>query len=401
MHPVEELRGSTSRLLHRRRILFGVTGSIAAVESVRLARELIRHGADVFPVMTPAATRILHPDALEFATGHRPVTQLSGQVEHVQWCGLIPDPVNLVVLPGCTANTISKIAHGIDDTPVTTCVTTALGSQVPVLIIPAMHKSMYTNRFVQESLHACEKAGITILEPWMDRTKAKLADLPVMVSTIIRLLSPQTLAGKRILVIGGATAETIDDIRVLTNRSSGKMATSLAVAAYEQGAAVDLWYGNVTEPIPSFVSVTPFTTTQNLLTLVRRRPVKTYDGIIVCAAIANYIPTRTKGKIPSGKKELTITCHPAPKILEALRAKAPAVPIVAFKAEETKSQLHRETKRLIKTFKLQGAVGNTLASFGADTTEILILPRTGKAVWITGKKPELARDIINRFASLF
>ena len=292
MHPAEDIRGTSSTTLQSKRILLGVTGSIAAVESVRLARELIRHGADVYPVMTPAATRIIHPDALEFATGHTPVTQLSGQAEHVQWCGMVPDPVNLVVLPGCTANTISKIAHGIDDTPVTTCVTTALGSHIPILLIPAMHGSMYSNQLVQRSIKTCQEAGIVFLESRLDRTKVKLPDFSAIISTVIRLLSPMTLDGKRLLIIGGATAEAVDDIRLLTNRSSGKMAVALAVAAYENGAAVDIWYGNATEPVPPFINLTPFTGTPDLLTLAKKKSVNAYDGIIVCAAIANYIPDR-------------------------------------------------------------------------------------------------------------
>ncbi len=98
MHPAEELRGKkTNKLLHKR-IVLGITGSIAAVECVKLARDLIRHGATVYPVMTPSATRIIHPDAIEFATGHKPVIQLSGQTEHVSWCGLVQDPVDLLLI---------------------------------------------------------------------------------------------------------------------------------------------------------------------------------------------------------------------------------------------------------------------------------------------------------------
>ena len=401
MHPAEDLKGTSSITLQGKRILFGVTGSIAAVESVRLARELIRHGAEVYPIMTPAATRIIHPDALEFATGHTPVTQLSGQVEHVQWCGMVPDPVHLVVLPGCTANTISKIAHGIDDTPVTTCVTTALGSHIPILIIPAMHGSMYSNQFVQRSIKTCQEAGIVILEPRLDRTKAKLPDFSTIISTVIRLLSPMALAGKRLLIIGGATAEAVDDIRLLTNRSSGKMAVALAVAAYENGAVVDLWYGNATEPVPLFINLTPFTSTQDLLTLARQKSVGAYNGIILCAAIANYIPDRTKGKIPSGKPELVLTCHPAPKVLDVLRKRAPSVPLIAFKAEVQKAQLRRKAQQLVTRYQLQGAVGNTLAAFGAQETEILMLPRKGKAVWKKGTKPILAQEILKTFERFF
>jgi phosphopantothenoylcysteine decarboxylase / phosphopantothenate---cysteine ligase len=401
MHPADDLRGTTSTKLAGTRILLAATGSIATVETVRLARELIRHGADVYPVMTPAATRILHPDALEFATGHHPVVQLTGQVEHVQWCGMVPDPVDLVLLPGCTANTISKIAHGIDDTPVTTCVTTALGSQIPVLIIPAMHKSMYTNKIVQHNLKTCHQAGITILEPRLEKTKARLPEFTQIIASVIRLLSSKDLAGKRLLIIGGATAEAVDDIRILTNRSSGKMAVALAQAAYEHGADVDLWYGHATQPAPPYATTTPFTTTHDLLTLVTKHPLTNYSGIILCAAIANYIPTHTKGKLPSGDPKLTITCRPAPKILEAIRTRAPNIPLIAFKAEETKTKVKPKTQQLMTTYKLQGAVGNTLTSFNADTAEILILLKNGKSSWKKGTKTTLANEILKSFNRIF
>jgi phosphopantothenoylcysteine decarboxylase/phosphopantothenate--cysteine ligase len=107
MHPAEELKGTKSSKLAGKHILVGVSGSIAAVETVKLCRELIRHGAEVSTVMTPSATRILHPDALEFATGRPPVVQLSGKTEHVAWCGLVADPVNVYVICPATANTIS------------------------------------------------------------------------------------------------------------------------------------------------------------------------------------------------------------------------------------------------------------------------------------------------------
>ena len=397
MHPVEDIKGTLSTTLHGTRILLGVTGSIAAIDTIHIARDLIRHDADVIPVMTPAATHIIHPDALEFATGHTPITHLTGQVEHVQLCGIVTDPIHLVLLPACTANTISKIAHGIDDTPVTTCVTTALGSHIPILLIPAMHGSMYTNTIVQHNIQTCRNTGIHILEPRTDRTKARPPDRPTITATVTRLLTPQTYHDTRLLIIGGATAEPIDDIRILTNRSSGKIAVALAQTAYEHGATIDLWYGNATEPVPPYITHTPFTTTHDLLTLIKKTRPNTYHGIIVCAAIANYIPHPTPGKIPSGKHTLILTCHPAPNILEALRKKAPTTPIIAFKAETTKANLRRKTQALITHHHLQGAVGNTLTAFGARNTEILILTPKGKALWKTGTKPELAKEILKMF----
>jgi phosphopantothenoylcysteine decarboxylase / phosphopantothenate---cysteine ligase len=177
MHPADELRGKASKKLLGKRIVLGVTGSIAAVESVKLARELIRHGAVVYPVMTPAAMRILHPDALEFATSHKPVVQLSGQTEHVAWCGLVADPVDVLLISPCTANTISKIARGIDDTPVTTCATTALGSKVPILCVPAMHLSMYDHNIIQKNIEICQKHGVLFLDPFIKGNKAKLPEI--------------------------------------------------------------------------------------------------------------------------------------------------------------------------------------------------------------------------------
>ena len=104
MHPAQELRGKTSKKLHKKRIILAITGSIAAVKTIQLARELIRHGAEVIPVMTPYATRIIHPDAIEFATGHKPITTLTGQTEHVTYCGLVHNPVDLLLITPCTAN---------------------------------------------------------------------------------------------------------------------------------------------------------------------------------------------------------------------------------------------------------------------------------------------------------
>ncbi|RLG28848.1 DNA/pantothenate metabolism flavoprotein, partial [Methanosarcinales archaeon] len=105
MHPVEDIRGIKRAILLNKKIVLGVTGSIAAVETVKLARELIRHGADVIPVMTHASTKIIHPDALWFATGNKPVVELTGKTEHVSFCGMVKEPADLFLISPCTANT--------------------------------------------------------------------------------------------------------------------------------------------------------------------------------------------------------------------------------------------------------------------------------------------------------
>jgi phosphopantothenoylcysteine decarboxylase / phosphopantothenate---cysteine ligase len=395
MHPAEELRGKkTNKLLHKR-IVLGITGSIAAVECVKLARELIRHGATVYPVMTPSATRIIHPDAIEFATGHEPVIQLSGQTEHVSWCGLVQDPVDLLLISPCTANTISKIAQGIDDTPVTTCATTAIGSGVPILLVPAMHLSMYDHKIVQKNIEICKIHGVLFIDPFISGNKAKSPEILEIVESVIRTIGKKDLSNKKILIIGGATAEPIDDIRMLTNRSSGKTAVALSVNAFERGADVELWYGYAQEKIPIYIPHNRFETVTDLLQLLKKKSLKLYDSIIICAAIANYIPKKQKGKILSGKETLSIDCYQAPVILETLRLRFPRAKIIAFKTEEKKQNVKRRTQQLLAKYHLDGAIGNTLAGFGGDTNEIFLLSKRGTGTWKKGKKEELASVILD------
>jgi phosphopantothenoylcysteine decarboxylase / phosphopantothenate---cysteine ligase len=396
MHPAEELRGKKTNKLLNKRIVLGITGSIAAVECVKLARELIRHGATIYPVMTPSATRIIHPDAMEFATGHTPVIQLSGQTEHVSWCGMVKDPVDLLLISPCTANTISKIARGIDDTPVTTCATTAIGSGVPVLLVPAMHLSMYDHTIIQKNIKICKKHGVLFIDPFISGNKAKSPEVLEIVETVIRTIGKQDFRNKKVLIIGGATAEPLDDIRVLTNRSSGKTAVALSVNAFERGADVELWYGYATEPIPPFISFKRFETVADLLQLVKKNRIQ-FDDVIVCAAIANYIPQKQKGKIPSGKQTLSIDWSQAPVVLESLRAQFPKAKIVAFKTEEKKQNVRRRTRHLLTKYGLYGAIGNTLGGFGGELNEVLLLRKKGKSVWRKGKKEELASDILDLF----
>jgi phosphopantothenoylcysteine decarboxylase/phosphopantothenate--cysteine ligase len=395
MHPAEELRGKKDNKLFRKRIILGVTGSIAAVESIKLARELIRHGATVYPVMSPAATRIIHPDALEFATSHKPVIRLTGQTEHVSWCGLVQDPVDLLLISPCTANTISKIARGIDDTPVTTCATTAIGSKVPILLVPAMHFSMYDHAIVQKNIDICKAHGVLFIDPFISENKAKLSEVNEIVETVIRTVGKRDLLNIKILIIGGATAEPIDDIRLLMNLSSGKTAISLAVNAFERGADVELWYGYATEPVPSYISYKRFNTVADLLKLLKNNRIRQFNIIIVCAAIANYTPKKQRGKIPSGKEKLSIECVQAPTILETLRLRVPHATIIAFKTEEKKIDVKRKTQQLLMKHHLDGAVGNTLAGFGATDNEILMLTKKGKSTWKKGKKEELASFILD------
>ncbi len=395
MHPSDEIRGVKSNKLSDKRIVLGVTGSIAAVECVKLSHELIRHGAQVFPVMTRSATRIIHPDSLEFATGNKPIIELTGKTEHVSFCGLVKEPADLLLISPCTANTISKIARGIDDTSVTTFATTAVGSGVPILIVPAMHLSMYDHKVVQNNIKKCKKIGIKFVDPYLVRNKAKMSSVDEIVAHVIREIGKCDLVNKKILIIGGSTAESIDDVRVISNRSSGKTAVSLAKNAFYRGSDIELWYGCSEESVPEYISTVKFQSLGDLLKLLKTKPLKKFDVIIVCAALADYIPKKHIGKIPSGTKKLVLEMSPAPKIIAQLRKIVPKAKIIGFKVESKKDKLKEKALELLKKNNLDFVVANTVSGFGSDSNEIWIFDLKGKAIHKKGTKDILADNILD------
>jgi len=394
MHPAKDISGIKSNKLSKRRIVLGVTGSIAAVESIKLSRELIRHGADIYPVMSKASTRIIHPDSLEFATSRKPIIELTGKTEHISLCGIIKNRVDLLLISPCTANTISKIAHGIDDTPVTTFATTALGSGIPILIVPAMHLSMYDNKIVKKNIQKCKKVGVSFIEPLISGNKAKMPDFQEITEYVIRKIGKKDLKNNKILIIGGATAEPLDEVRIFSNRSTGKMAISLANNAFERGATVELWYGNAKEEVPPYISVKNFETFEDLSDLLNKNSLK-FDSIILCAAIADYLPKKQKGKIPSGKNKLIVEFSPSPKIIKKIKSIAPKSKIIAFKLEEDKGNLKEKSYRLLTKNKLDFVIGNTISAFSKDVYEILIINKKGECKHQKGKKEELANYILD------
>ena len=395
MHPVEDIRGSKSQLLKEKIIILAVTGSIAAVETIKLARELIRHGAEIIPVMSPAATKIIHPDSLWFATGKKPVIKLSGATEHVSYCGRVKEPADMLLICPCTANTISKIAHGIDDTSVTTFATTAIGSKIPVVIVPAMHLSMYDHKIIQKNLKKLKEIDIIFIEPFIEKNKAKIPDITKIVANVIRIIGKKDLTCKKILIIGGPTSEKIDDVRVLANRSSGKTAVSLVKNAFYRAADVELWYGAASEPVPDYIKKTNFKSVNDLLKLVEGKNLKIYDSIIICAAISDYIPIKQKGKISSDKEKLIVELKQAPKIISLLRKKSPKSKIIGFKVEYKKEKLSDKAVNLLKNNKLDFVIGNTISAFDGKENEIWIFDKKGKSIHKKGKKENLTNIILD------
>ncbi len=390
MHPADRIRGARSLKLQGRTIVLGVTGSIAAVETVKLARELIRHGADVHAVVSRAGTTIVHPNALQFATGHEVDTELDGSMRYLEMCGK-DGRADLLLIAPCTSNTLSKIANGIDDTNVTTYAVNALGSSIPILIAPAAHETMMDNPAVLANVRKLRDLGVEFVEPKREESKAKLADIDEIVARVLRRLGPRDLAGKKVLVIAGSTVEPIDDIRVVSNRSSGSTGVELARAAFEHGADVEMWMGRHEVPVPAWIPTKPFETTADLAGMVSKADA---DFCLVPAAIADFSPRKRKGKIPSRGGAFTLDLEPTPKVLVALR-KATKGTLIGFKAEAgvTAADLKAKAMSLLKEAGLDLVVGNDVMHVKRDVTSITIFDSKGKSATFEGPKALAAERI--------
>jgi phosphopantothenoylcysteine decarboxylase / phosphopantothenate---cysteine ligase len=393
MHPSESIRSIKGGALEGKRIVLGITGSIAAVESFELARELIRNGAQVHAVMTDEAVKLVTPTAIAFATGREVVTGLDWRAQHVSLLGDFPDQADLLLVAPCTANTISKMALAIDDSPVTTMATVAIGSKVPVLVAPAMHLSMFAHPIVQKNVQTLKELGVGFIGPYTVGKKARVATVEEIAAAVIRRIGRRDLEGRRVLIIGGSSEEPIDEVRVVSSSSTGETAVQLARAAYDRGAEVELWVGRVSVPVPSFIPKREFRTVEDLLLMV---PTIDHDLVIVPASLSDYAPVRVRGKIDSGRKELTLKMNPLPKVLPSIRKKAAMV--VGFKAEvgvEEKELIKRARSRMDE-YGLDCIVANDVRSVSAGETVAVIIPAQGDEVRFAGSKRQLADMILDR-----
>lgn len=372
---------TTVQTLAGKQVVVAVTGSIAAVEIVKLIHSLRRCGAVVQAVMSEAATGIISPDSIVYASGRPAITRISGMVEHVMYCGERGSADLLLIAP-CTANTISKIACGIDDTPVTTFATTALGSGIPVLIVPAMHHSMYHHPAVRGNLECLRAWGIGIVDPRIEEGKAKIADEETVVLWCERMILGHPLNGKRVLITSGPCREQIDDVRVLTTRSTGLMGRALALEAFRLGADVTVVHRDTFPCVKNLLSDSAADMRE-----VVHQCFSMGDGAdiyISAAAISDFAPKRYKGKIPSGKKTV-LELEPQPKLIdEVIRQWAPLT--VAFKIGTAPE---KQSKQMLKKG-VAAVLMNSPEAMGSREGEYTLLSAKGRTN-LKGSKDEVAR----------
>ncbi len=396
MHPSHDIIGRKGDELADRKIVLGITGSVAAVKCVEMARELMRHGAEVQVVMSPAATELITPRLMHWATGNRVISELTGGIEHIE----LARWADLVLVAPTTANTLGKVAYAIDDTPVTSVVSVALGLERPILLVPAMHGSMYSSKLLQKNISKVREAGVHVLEPRLEEGKAKLPSVDEIMSFVTDILGPRDMDGVRVLVTAGPTVEYIDPVKLITNRSSGKMGITIARAAAARGAEVTLVYGPGTERPPENVRTIRVERTAEMRDAVVRELQKGQDIVVGTAAAQDFVvETPAEHKLKhSEPREMRLV--PAPRVLSDVRDLASGTIVVGFKAEcgVSDEQLLEAAKKKLEEDKLDMVVANDVArpgaGFGTDTNDVLIFTGSEEKR-MKASKLEIARAILD------
>ncbi len=403
-HPSRDIRGGKGQELHGKKIVLGVTGSVSAYQAPDVARELIKHGADVHVVMSDAASEVIHPNTFEWATGNPVVTRLTGKIEHVAFT-TGPSRADLILVAPCTANTISKIACGIDDTAVTSYVSSALGVPLPVVIVPAMHETMYTQPLVMQNKEKLRQLGVAFVEPRIEEGKAKLATPEEILSEVIARLGNKQMKGLRVVVTSGATAEFIDPIRVVTSRSSGKMGAAIAEEAASRGALVTLIHGDGSALPGRSVETISVTTTEEMLEAARKAIKATRcDLFIAAAAVADYTPVnKSPKKIPSrNNSRLTLELRATPKLVDEVKVLSPKTFLVAFRAlyGVEAQELTKDAFDRLKAAKADLIVANDVSKvdtgFRSDFNEVYVIDEGKNVTHISrSQKSEVARRLLD------
>jgi phosphopantothenoylcysteine decarboxylase/phosphopantothenate--cysteine ligase len=388
-HPSNEIVGTKGESLKGKTICVCVTGSVAAVNTPNLCRELMRLGADVYVVMSHAATQLIHPNLLHWATGNKVITELTGDIEHITLAGERPNnkgKADLILVAPATANTISKIASGIDDTPVTTVVTTAFGSKTPIIIVPAMHESMYNHPILNENIEKLKKFGVKFVLPRVIESKAKIAETQEIVNFIVNILNPnKDCKGLNFIVTTGPGREYIDRVRFISNPSSGKMGMEIAAEIISRGGNVALVNGQSTASVPIGVEEKTVESAQDYINVVSQLiQERKYTFLISAAAIADFTPSKKfDEKISSSMKILSLELTATPKLIEIARKLDPSLFIVAFKAESdlTPEKLVDKAYHRLQDSNANLIVANDvyhhkgITGFQSETNEVFIIDR--------------------------
>ncbi len=382
------------------KIILCITGSIAATEDLKLVHELQRHGYEVECFMTEAAAEIITPLSMEFATKNRVVTKITGYVEHVTNA-----QADLILVAPATANTISKFAHKIADTTVTTLLLTASGYDTPILIVPSMHISMY--KAIEENIKKVKEDNehVYFMEPNESERKAKFPSRHDIVLEVERLTSENKLKGKNVLVATGATFERMDSMRGITNKSSGKMGIEIAKEAYRQGANVTLLCGITHAHRPRFIEQINVESTCEMMEAVREKIVDV-DIYVSAAAISDFTIVNASETKISSDEDIVVKFTKLPKLLKQIKTLNPNVFVVGFKAEAGVSEkylINKATDRMNK-YDTDIMVANDIlvenSGPGSDNNEVYLIDKEGYEKLPLDSKSNISKKIVEKVCSM-
>lgn len=370
-------------MIQGKQIVVGITGGIAAYKTAELVRQFRKRDAAVDVIMTRHAQQFVTPLTFQTIAGRPVYTDLFGsyqpEIAHID----LADRADMLVIAPATANMIAKIAFGLADDLLSTVV---LATTAPLLIAPAMNTKMWDNPVTQENLKKLRERGVAIVNPAKgelacgDEGTGRLAEIEDIVDKTLDILTPKDLKGERILITAGPTHEPIDPIRILTNRSSGKMGYALAKASLRRGADVLLVTGPTTIPSPDHIHTIHVTNAFEMDKAVSKH-FRSCSIVIKAAAVSDYRPKKTfREKVKKTHKTLTLELERNPDILYKLGKNKGARFLVGFAAEtnnlisQAKAKLDRKNLDLI-------VVNHALqkdGGFGADSNEVTIIDFEGK-----------------------
>jgi phosphopantothenoylcysteine decarboxylase/phosphopantothenate--cysteine ligase len=370
--------------LKDKQIVMGVCGGIAAYKAADFLRLLVKAGAEVRVVMTKAAQAFVGPVTFEALSGHSVWTRMfegrqnTTPFRHIEWA----HQADAVVIIPATANIIGKMAHGLADDPLTTFI---LGVRAPVLVCPSMNARMYENATVQDNIRRLAEAGMHIVSPEAgalacgEEGAGRLADIVAVAERLRCLLSPQDLAGERVLVTAGPTQEPMDPVRFISNPSSGKMGYALARAARRRGAKVLLVSGPSALSDPEGVSVIRVRTAEEMWKAVMAHADE-MTVVVKAAAVSDCKPVRvSREKVKKEQIESHLPLEQTRDILRALGENKKDKFVVGFAAETHDLEQSAQAKLVQKSLDL--IVANVISSgnsgFGSNTNKASLFYRDG------------------------
>jgi phosphopantothenoylcysteine decarboxylase/phosphopantothenate--cysteine ligase len=409
--------------------MLGVTGGIAAYKALELVRLFGKAGWDVQTVMTESARKFVGPESFRALTGHpvalelfpktRPDSGLTGQsgrtrptarqgVEHVD----LATSADLVVIAPATANIIGKLASGIADDLLSTLLL-AVPKEIVlagrVLFAPAMNTNMWQNPAVMTNVRQLAAAGYRFISPGEGELACgtsgpgRMAEPPTIFehcrAALAARLSPignaPLFAGTRVVVTAGRTEEPLDPVRIITNRSSGRMGIDIARAFVDAGAEVRLVAGELSVPLPPGVTVTHAPTTEKMLRAVLAALPRT-DVLVMCAAVADYRPaSAATGK--HHEQTLTVRLERTPDILREVSRRRHHAVVVGFSLDDSEAR----AKAKLEKKHLDFIVANPFTTAGSSTVQAKLIPSTGRPRSLKPmSKPDFARLLVTEVAGL-